>query len=268
MPLTQIVVLAFIQGLTEFLPVSSSGHLILVPLITGWKDQGLVFDVAVHVGTLGAVLAYFWRDVWAMLVGLARGLNGRPDQGTKMALSLVVATLPVVTVGFVIHSFTDTFRNALSIGIMALIFGGLLYVSDRLGQRHRRVGDISYGHAFLMGLAQSVALVPGVSRSGIVMTAARSLGYERRDAARYAFLMAIPAILGAGTLTGYDLYKSGDMMTLGQDVLWAAGFSFFFSVLGIHLMMRWVQTRSLTPFVVYRLGLGLVLLGLVWFGNI
>ena len=262
----QIVVLAFIQGLTEFLPVSSSGHLILVPLLTGWKDQGLIFDVSVHVGTLGAVLFYFWRDVREMILGLFKGLNGRPDQGTRMALSLVVATLPVVGVGYVINSFAESLRSALSIGIMALTFGTLLYMSDRWSRGGKRLEDISYRYAFFMGLAQSVALIPGVSRSGIVINTARAIGFERRDAARYAFLMSIPAIVGAGTLTGYELYQSGEMFILGHDVMIAAVLSFLFSILGIHIMMRWVQTRSLTPFVVYRLGLGFLLLGLVWFG--
>ena len=253
------LVLSLIQGLTEFLPVSSSGHLILLPKLTGWQDQGHIIDVCAHVGTLGAVLVYFYRDVWAMVQGLYKGALGRPNGATYLALTLVVATIPAVLFGLLISMMGGTPRSEIMVAINAILFGLLLFYADRVGKQEKTLKDVTYGSAILMGLGQMVALIPGVSRSGAVLTTARILGFTRAEAARYAFLMAIPAILGAGTLTGYKLYKEGGLV-LDASCQLTIAFSFLFGLMAIHFMMWWLRRTTMTAFVVYRLVLGAVLL--------
>ena len=264
MPLLQIIVLAAVQGITEFLPVSSSGHLILVPVVTGWPDQTLIIDTAVHVGTLGAVLIYFWRDMWSMLGGLWSLLRGRANPGARLFGLLVLATIPVVVVGGLI-SYLDAdeaLRSVQVIGWTTLGFGLVLYAADRFFMTIRRLEQMRVGGAIAIGLAQVLALVPGTSRSGITMTAARILGFERRDAARFSMLMSIPAIAAAGALKGLELYQSGDAQMTG-DAVAVAILSFGIAIVAIALLMAWLRRASFTPFVVYRIGLGVGLL--VWF---
>lgn len=266
MPLLQLIVLAAVQGITEFLPVSSSGHLILVPVVTGWPDQTLIIDTAVHVGTLGAVLIYFWRDMWSMLGGLWRLLRGRANPGARLFGLLVLATIPVVVVGGLI-SYLDAdeaLRSVQVIGWTTLGFGFVLYVADRYFMTIRRLDQMGVGGAVAIGLAQVLALVPGTSRSGITMTAARILGFERRDAARFSMLMSIPAIAAAGALKGLELYESGDAQMTGDAVV-VAILSFGIAIVAIALLMAWLRRASFTPFVVYRIGLGVGLLVWVYF---
>lgn len=264
MPLLHLIVLAAVQGITEFLPVSSSGHLILVPVVTGWPDQTLIIDTAVHVGTLGAVLIYFWRDIWSMLDGLWRLLRGRAEPGARLFGLLMLATLPVVVVGGLISYFDadDALRSVQVIGWTTLGFGFVLFVADRFFMTLRRIEQMRVGSAIIIGLAQVLALVPGTSRSGITMTAARILGFERRDAARFSMLMSIPAIAAAGVLKGVELYQSGNSQMTGDAVI-AAILSFGIAIVAIALLMAWLRRASFTPFVVYRIGLGIGLL--VWF---
>lgn len=266
MPLLQLIVLAAVQGITEFLPVSSSGHLILVPVVTGWPDQTLIIDTAVHVGTLGAVLIYFWRDMWSMLGGLWRLLRGRADPGARLFGLLFLATIPVVVVGGLI-SYLDAdeaLRSVQVIGWTTLGFGFVLYVADRYFMTIRRLDQMGVGGAVAIGLAQVLALVPGTSRSGITMTAARILGFERRDAARFSMLMSIPAIAAAGALKGLELYQSGDAQMTGDAVV-VTILSFGIAIVAIALLMAWLRRASFTPFVVYRIGLGVGLLVWVYF---
>ena len=266
MPLLQLIVLAAVQGITEFLPVSSSGHLILVPALTGWPDQSLIIDTAVHVGTLGAVLIYFWRDIWSMLGGLSRLLHGRPDPGARLFGLLVLATIPVVAVGGAISYFDadEALRSVQVIGWTTLGFGLVLYVADRFFMTVRRLDQMRAGGAIAIGLAQVLALVPGTSRSGITMTAARILGFERRDAARFSMLMSIPAIAAAGVLKGVELYRGGDAQMTG-DAVTVAILSFGIAIVAIAALMAWLRRASFTPFVVYRIGLGVGLLVWVYF---
>lgn len=260
MALFHIVVLAIVQGITEFLPISSSGHLILVPWVTGWADQGLRIDVAVHVGTLGAVLAYLWRDVWLMTRSLPRLHRGLADPGARLIIHLVVATIPVVIAGYLVKTYAgNSLRDPALIGWTTLIFGIVLFAADKVGLTIRRIEHMTTGGAFSIGLAQVLALIPGVSRSGITMTAARVMGYERREAARFSMLMSIPTIIAAGTLTGLDLAEAGDR-ALQLDAVLAAGLSFVAALIAIALMMRWLARASFTPFVIYRLLLGGVIL--------
>jgi undecaprenyl-diphosphatase len=266
MPLLQLIVLAAVQGITEFLPVSSSGHLILVPVVTGWPDQTLIIDTAVHVGTLGAVLIYFWRDLWSMLGGLWSLLRGRANPGARLFGLLVLATIPVVVVGGLI-SYLDAdeaLRSVQVIGWTTLGFGFVLYAADRFFMTIRRLDQMRAGGAIAIGLAQVLALVPGTSRSGITMTAARILGFERRDAARFSMLMSIPAIAAAGALKGLELYQSGDAQMTGDAVV-VAILSFGIAIVAIALLMAWLRRASFTPFVVYRIGLGVGLLVWVYF---
>lgn len=260
MPIEQLIILALVQGITEFLPISSSAHLILVPQLTGAADQGPLIDVAVHVGTLGAVMLYLWRDVLQMLVGLGMALRGRPDAGFRLAMQLVLGTLPLVAAGYAASRYLGTeLRSIQVIAWATLGFGILLWAVDRAGMTVRRIEHMGYGGAFFIGLSQVLALIPGTSRSGITMTAARLLGYERSEAARFSMLLAIPAILAAGTLAGIDLYKSGDTR-LTADALIAGGLSLVTALLAIVAMMGWLKRASFLPFVIYRILLGCGLL--------
>ncbi len=267
MPLLTILVLALVQGVTEFLPISSSGHLELT-----WRaldraqfelapeEDRLILFVAVHLGTLLAVMLYFWRDVLALALGVLRLLTGRGGPSARLAGLILVATLPLAAVGFL---FKDELLGALySIEVIAwttLGFGLLLYFSDRWGMTVRKVEHLKLPGALALGLAQTLALIPGTSRSGVTMTAARFLGFERAEAARVSLLLAMPAIAGAGALSGYELYRSGDLQ-LGQDAVVAAALAFVSALLAIALMMAWLRRASFTPFVVYRLLLGGLLL--------
>ncbi len=264
MPILHIVVLAIVQGITEFLPISSSAHLILVPIVAGWPDQGLVMDVAVHVGTLGAVMLYFWRDVWTMLAGLGRLAKGRWDSGAKLAVMVVVGTIPVVAAGLVFdHLYPQGLRSIEVIGWTTLVFGILLYVADRCGLAVRRLEHIRYSDAVVIGISQVLALVPGTSRSGITMTAARILGFDRTDAARFSMLLSMPTILGAGILKGLELYQSADAQ-LTADAVTAAGLALVSALVAIAVMMAWLRRATFTPFVVYRVVLGVLLLAFAY----
>jgi len=261
-PLLQLAVLALVQGITEFLPISSSAHLILVPLVADWPDQGLLLDVAVHVGTLLAVMLYFWRDMLAMLAGLFQLLLGRRTAGARLVGLLLAATVPVLIAGFALHSLgaMEGLRTVLVIGWMTLLFGILLWLADRLGMTVRRVEHMTLPAALAIGLAQCLALIPGASRAGVTMTAARMLGFERDDSARFSMLLSIPAILGAGTLLAMELAGSADATALGRDALVAVLLSMVAALLSIWGLMWWLRRASYTPFVLYRVVLGLVLL--------
>ena len=258
--LYHILILAIVQGITEFLPISSSGHLILTSQVLGWPDQGLIIDIAVHVGTLFAVLLYFWRDIWLMLVGVVRLATGRGGPGARLALFVIGGTVPVVVAGYFGKDFIATsLRSAEVIAWATLGFGILLWIADRVGMTLRTVEHLSWGGVLFIGLMQVLALIPGTSRSGITMTAARLLGMERPEAARFSMLLSIPTILGAGALSGYDLYRAGDI-ALGTDALIAAVLAFFTAIVAIWALMQWLRQSSFTPFVLYRIVLAAGLL--------
>ncbi|RMD60656.1 MAG: undecaprenyl-diphosphate phosphatase [Alphaproteobacteria bacterium] len=272
MSLLHILILSLVQGITEFLPISSSGHLILVweglarfsELPPGQSEsERLILDIAVHVGTLGAVCAYFWRDVTRMVGGLGRLLLGQNTPGARLTLHILVATIPVLVAGYLLKDTVETvLRDGRIVAWMTIVFGIVLYLADRSGMTVRRIEHMNIGAAVAIGLAQVLALVPGTSRSGITMTAARILGFERAEAARFSLLLSIPTILGAGTLAGLDLYRSGNV-ALGLDAAVAAVVAFVCALLAIALMLRWLRRATFTPFVVYRLILGAALL--IWF---
>lgn len=272
MPFLQILILAAIQGITEFLPISSSGHLILVPNIIGLADQGLMMDVAVHVGTLAAVIIYFWRDILGMITALFRVFqqmaNHRKfDAEFWLFCKLVIATLPTIMAGFYVNKYMGADLRTLElIGWTTLSFGILLFIADKINMTVRKMEHISFRGAFFIGLMQAVALVPGTSRAGITMTAARFLGVERQDAARFSLLLSIPTIIGAGVLKGFELSETENTVLI-YDVLMLAGFSFLFALVAISLLMVWLRRASFTPFVIYRILLGSMLLGIVYYGG-
>ena len=266
MPIFQLVLVALIQGITEFLPVSSSGHLILLPGLTGLEDQGQVIDVAVHVGTLAAVVIYFWRDVRMGLAGLPRALSGRLDTtGARLAMGLVVATIPTVLFGAALHfsGFSDSLRSITVIGWTMLGFGLLLYWADQKGAEVKQVDDWGLRDALMMGLWQMLALIPGTSRSGITITGARQLGYSREEGARIAMLMSIPTILASGILLGTEVALDADT-ALMRDAGIAAALAMVSALAALSLMMRLLRSVSFTPYVIYRVILGLILLTIAY----
>lgn len=267
MLILQIVVLALIQGITEFLPISSSGHLLLVPVITGWPDQGVLTDVMVHMGSFLAVIVYFWRDCVNMLVGVIDLARGRVTAWGKLAMLLILGTIPAVVVGVVLDKtgFMELVRHMPEVVAWnAIIFGILLYLCDRFGLSIRRMSDMTWAPALIIGVAQAVALVPGVSRSGITMTAARALGFERPESARFAFLLGIPAIAGAGVLKLGDAVSSGETITFGM--LLTAILTFFVALGTITVLMKLLRHMSFLPFAVYRVALGVILLAVIYSG--
>ena len=269
MEILQILILSLVQGLTEFLPISSSGHLILVPVFTGWTDQGLAMDVAAHVGTLLAVMVYFWRDVWRMLLGTGRLCRGRVDEGGRLVLLLILATLPALAVGYLIDQhFEGPPRSPLVVACALIGFGILLFLADRIGMTIRKVQHVNAVQALVIGCAQVLAIVfPGTSRSGITMTAARIMGYERTEAARFSFLLSIPAISAAGIWQGWKLYQIGDTSII-NDALLMVGFCAVSGFLAIAVLMAWLKRAGFGPFVVYRVLLGAVLLWMIYDGQL
>lgn len=262
MTLFHLLLVAIIQGITEFLPVSSSGHLILLPNLTGMEDQGLVIDVAVHVGTLGAVVLYFRSEVGLALAGFRELAKGETDsQAARLALGLVIGTIPVIVAGLALKltGYDTALRSVAVIGWTMLIFGLVLYWADQRGQERLATRHWTPRHALIMGLWQAVALIPGTSRSGITITGARMLGYNRADAARLSMLMSIPTIIASGALLGVEVFATADA-GLARDGAIAAVFAFAAALAALSVMMRLLQSVSFTPYVIYRVILGVGLL--------
>ena len=289
MSVLQAFVLSLIQGITEFLPISSSAHLILTPYFFGWDDQGLTFDIVTNTGTLLAVVVYFRRELWEILrqplAGVARFAPDKPapddpapdDQapedsapdeqvgdGPPLLLLLAVATVPVVVAGLTIYGWLSTdARDPRLIAATSIIFALLLFFSDHRCRHHRGFAEIGWRDALLIGLAQALALVPGTSRSGVTLTAALMLGLERRQAARFSFLIAIPVSCAAVLHDLKDLLEIGAAST-GALLPYAVGLlgSAVSAFLVIGWLLRWVESQSLDIFVAYRILLGLIILGI------
>lgn len=271
MDLLQAVVLGIVQGLTEFLPISSSAHLIVVPLLLGWPQPGLAFDMALHLGTLVAVFSYFWRDLVQMAIALPRGLrSGRPlaEPSSRLAILLILGCLPAGLAGLLFERaiterfYTDQGLQGGLIVIACTMVGlaVLLWLAEWRAANRRELEDVRLGDALLIGLAQAAALVPGVSRSGSTLTAGLSLGLSRPAAARFSFLLGLPIIFLAGLKQMFDLARSGTAP--GELLPFAAGFlsSAIVGYLCIKVLLRYLQVRSTAVFIVYRILFGLSLL--------
>jgi undecaprenyl-diphosphatase len=259
----QLILLALIQGVTEFLPISSSAHLALPALLTDWPDQGLAFDIAVHFGTLTAVVVYFRHDMRNFAVSGLRLATGRRDESTELLLKLAVATVPVALAGFLLRGWVETqLRSVLVIALATIIFGLVLWWADR-----RRGGgdDASWWQASAIGIAQVLALIPGTSRSGITISAALLVGLSRTSAARFSFLLSVPTIFGAATLATAAMLAAGDN-SRWPDMLVGGSVAALSAFACIHLFITLVERTGMLPYVVYRLALGLVLIALLVWG--
>lgn len=267
--------LALVQGVTEFLPISSSAHLILGRAILSGLGfavteltpaEELALDVALHVGSLGAVIVYFWRDILLLLGGLLDGLTGKGGSRFRLLLVVIAASLPIVIGAFIAKDLiTESGRSLTIIAWTTLIFGIVLWFADRQPQKKSDIEALSFRDAIIIGFAQILAIIPGVSRSGICMTVGRFVGLDRPLSARLAMLLSIPTILGAGVLAAFDMLKSGNSQ-LTSDALFGGLLSFIFALTAIALLMNWLKRQTYTPFVIYRVALGLLLLGLVYSG--
>jgi len=267
----EAVVLGIVQGLTEFLPISSSAHLRIVGELFGWDDPGAAFTAITQIGTELAVVLYFRRDIGRIIVAWLGSLTGRRkgDPDARMGWLIIVGSIPIVVLGLLFKDKIETTLRDLRIVAIALVaFSLILYWADRVGAKKRELDDLTVGHGIAYGLAQAMALIPGVSRSGGTITMGLFLGYTREAAARYSFLLAIPAVLGSGF---YEAYKGLKGDVSGAQVEWpptivATVLAFVVGLSVIAWLLRYLTRGSFTPFVVYRVVVGLLVLVLVILG--
>lgn len=267
MPLYQVVLLAFVQGVTEFLPISSSAHLALAPWLLGWKDPGLTFDIALHLGTLGAVVVYFFKD-WLQILAQGFGLRYGRDQdlqsNPKLLWLLVAGTIPVGIFGLLFEKQAETtLRSPYVIATMLIVVGILMWIADRRGKQIRTLKNVGPVDAAVIGFAQAIAIIPGTSRSGITMTAALFRDLDRPTAARFSFLLGTPATAAAGLKALYDLYKVGGL-TPDQQMNFAIGIlvSGITGALAINVLIRFLRHHSTAVFVAYRILVGILVFAL------
>jgi undecaprenyl-diphosphatase len=267
----EAVVLGFVQGLTEFLPISSSAHLRLIGELFGWDDPGAAFTAITQIGTEAAVLVYFRRDIARIVVAWLRSLTrrGKPDPDARMGWLIIVGSIPIVILGLLFQDQIETTLRDLRIVAIALVaFSLVLYWADRVGAKNRQLTDLTIGHGIAFGLAQAAALIPGVSRSGGTITMGLFLGYTREAAARYSFLLAIPAVLGSGFFQAYEALTgdvAGETVAWGPTIL-ATVIAFAVGLTVIAWLLRYLNRGSFTPFVVYRVVVGLLILALIGAG--
>lgn len=250
--------LSILQGLTEFLPVSSSGHLIIFSKFTPFPDQGLALDVAVHVGSILAVMIYFSEDLWKILKGLLKTyfVPSFKNPGAKLFWLIVIGTLPVIFIGLILkETGTEWLRSTKLIGWTILGYGLLLFVADKFGMTIRKIEHLNAWDAFLIGCAQCLALIPGTSRSGVTVTMARFLSMERREAAKFSMLLSIPAIIAAAALVAFEMYQNHNMAEI-IDAIDGITYSFAASIVAIYVVMWWLKKSTFLPFVIYRIILG------------
>ncbi|MBV7255235.1 undecaprenyl-diphosphate phosphatase [Pacificimonas sp. WHA3] len=264
MDFIQLLIIAIVQGVTEFLPISSSGHLILIPKLTDLPDQGPLIDVAVHVGTLAAIIVYFWRDVQGLAKGglASVGIGSAPAE-RRLFWYIVAGTIPAVVLGLFLKTggYLEGFRSAQLVAVNLIFWGVVLGLADHFGKHVKTFEQATLKDTVIIGLFQALALIPGTSRSGITMSAARVLGYGRVESARFSFLLSIPAIAGAGLLAVLDLADAtADMQ---RDALIAGALTFVAAILTMVFLMRFLKKASMMVFVVYRVAMGVALLALV-----
>lgn len=260
MDFIQILVLGLVQGLTEFLPISSSAHLILVPELTGWADQGLAFDVSVHLGTLSAVVLYFRKELGQMSYSWFASVRGKgTDQEAKLAWAVLFGTIPVGLAGLAFKDVVETtLRNPFVIASATLVFGLLLWWADARCRGERTEHGIGWKDVLIIGIAQALALIPGTSRSGATMTAGLFVGLSRRASARFSFLLSIPVIVLAGGLEIIDYLETANVADV-QPLLLGALISGVSAFICIHYFLKALEKIGMLPFVIYRLILALFL---------
>ena len=253
--------LALVQGLTEFLPISSSAHLVLLPVVMEWQDQGLVMDIAAHLGSLFAVLFYFRNDLSKLIRGWIQSFgSSNVNDDSRLAWLLLWATLPIFIVALLVQAYLiPHIRNAVVIGVASIVFGLLLWHADKSGKQIRHNNDLTLRDALLVGVAQVFALIPGASRSGVTMTAGMWLGLTRVEAARFSFLLAIPTILAASLYGGYRSLQQEVVINWGLT-LGVVACSAVVAFICIHWFIKFVSKIGMLPFVIYRILLGVVLL--------
>jgi undecaprenyl-diphosphatase len=263
--LLQVIATAAVQAVTAFLPVGSSGHRLLVSRLTGWPPPDLAMSLAVDVGMILAVAGYFWRDMIALAIGVGQVVRGPRKAEARLLLFLLGAAIPAGIVAVALADMKLPLSPSLAaLGWLSIAFGLLLYVADRIGVTVRRLPHMTWGAALLIGAAQVAALVPGVGRCGIAVTAARLLGFERHEAARFALLLALPVLIGSGILSAFDLASAGGG-SLTAEAAVAGVTAFALGLAAIALMMNWLRSRTFAPFALYRVIAGGALLGwMVW----
>ena len=264
----QAAVLAFVQGLTEFLPISSSGHLALIPLLSDWPDQGLAFDCVVHLGTLTAVVVYFRVELLLMASGFGRTIAARSwhaDENGRMAWLILIATIPVGLVGLMLKDFIELdLRSVQVIAAASIGFGLMLWWADFTDRRSKHENAWTLQDALIVGMAQALALIPGTSRSGITIMMGLLLGYDRKAASRFSFLLAIPVIALAGALKIKDWIEQPDQAAGLAELIIGFMVSAIVAYVCIHYFLKFIERIGMGPFVIYRIALGLVLLWMVY----
>lgn len=263
----QIIILALIQGLTEFLPISSSAHLILPSQLLQWPDQGLAFDLALHVGTLLAVLLYLRKEIIAMIMGCFSSVRtGKINADSRLALLVILATLPAVVIGYLVKDFVEeNLRSVLIIAITSIVFGILLGFYDKRGDKKININEINSKQSLIVGFAQVLAFIPGTSRSGITITAALALGFDRKSSLRFSFLLSIPIIVAGALLSTLDLVASEHSEQIWQEMLLAISVAGLSAYACIGVFIRLVDRVGMMPFVIYRIVFGVLLLYLYFY---
>ena len=270
MPLYQVVVLAIIQAVTEFLPISSSGHLVVIPKLLGWDDGGLQFDIALHVGTLVAVVIYFFRD-WVQIIGHGLGLKiGRDPElreRSDLLWILAAASVPAGIFGLAFNKQAEsTWRNPYLIGAMLIGVGILMWIAERRGGGNKSIGNVGWGDGIAIGVSQALAIVPGTSRSGITITTGLFRGLTRETAARFSFLLSTPTIAGAALKGAWDIHKKGGLAPdMRVPFLVGAVLSGVLGAAVIAFFLRYLRRNSLMPFVYYRIVFGIIVIALAAF---
>jgi undecaprenyl-diphosphatase len=276
MPIYQAIVLAIVQGLTEFLPVSSTAHLVLFPWLLGWKDPGFTFDIALHAGTLVAVVGYFWR-YWLEMLKLVLGIGGRSTsaaaagpiallgENRRLFWYLVIATIPAGIAGWLFeHAAEEQLRSPIIIGLALIIVGVLMWAGERTGRREHDLGHVGLVDSIVVGVAQAFSVIPGVSRSGSTMTAGLFRGMKRETAARFSFLLSTPIIAGAAFKKALELRHSGLAVEMRLPFLVGVVVAAVVGYLVIAVLIRYLERRTFAVFVVYRVMLGVIVLALGW----
>lgn len=266
----EAIVLGIVQGLTEFLPISSTAHLRVVPAFFGWADPGAAFTAVVQLGTMAAVLVFFWRDLWRIASTWVRALYQPEPRGTldaRLGWYLVYGTIPIAIFGLVFKDQIETgARDLRIIGWVLILFGVALWLVDRAFPQRKTIADLTLRDGVLYGLAQALALIPGVSRSGATITAGRALGYTREDAARFSFLLSVPAVVLSGL---FELRKiGGEGGTSWGPTIVATVVAFGVGYVSIAWLLRWLTSHSMLVFAVYRVALGVIVLALVYGGHL